>query len=409
MTRDGFFSHVRFVTRSWLPSLVAATILAACNNHGASLAGPDHALAVGAYHSLEFGDACGSELYPFCTGEGVSEMLEFRSDDPTIADIVLGKDHPRGDLARHSYYVLGKKAGQTSLTFKARFSDGSVREDSTSIQVKAPDSFKLAQLCGDDPEPANLLVALGNMDTFELDMLAGTDQLAGWLPGAVTADGLTELFDDEDWNIYVWQAPATPVVLPLQSGVVRKIDGTLTAFGPEQVTEIDLVSANPLSRAAFIQPGDFVVLTQVRVHGQAPCNGLPVELHSSTPSICSGPSGETVWMGDSQYGGRAAVYAEGNCVLSVAMPGRALLNTQTFPVFFVQAPPSGLQIPGFDTQCPVEGGTACAYGDDEVGVCQSGLWTLKSECPANQVCDYVPDSTPGCAAGASCARCRGLQ
>jgi hypothetical protein len=89
------------------------------------------------------------------------------------------------------------------------------------------------------------------------------------------------------------------------------------------------------------------------------------------------------------------------------MPGGPTLTTQTFPIFFVQAPPGGIATPGFLEPCPTEGATACAAA--EVGVCQDGHWALKAECPAGQTCDYVPDSTPGCVAGAACARCRGLR
>jgi hypothetical protein len=92
------------------------------------------------------------------------------------------------------------------------------------------------------------------------------------------------------------------------------------------------------------------------------------------------------------------------------MPGGPVLTTQTFPIFFVQTPLAGSDTPGFDQPCPVEGQTACAgIASYEVGVCQAGHWMLKNQCPLDQTCDYVPDSTPGCASGTTCARCRGLR
>jgi len=400
----------RFLTRPWLLALsLAAAATAACDDHGAKLSGPDRPLAVGAYHGLSFGDSCTTEdgFAIFCSTQVVTQIMEADSDDPSVAVVILGKDHPEGALARHQYYVLAKKAGHTSVVFKATFSDGSVREDKIDVSVRAADTLRMTSECGNPNLPStNVLAAVGGFGSFSVQAFAGSNKLDGWLPNGVTADGLTDHFMDDDLMFYDWQAPATPVVLQPQSAAAPKVDGTLTAFGPDQVTEIVLGSANQLSPATFTQPGDFYLTTGVLVHGQLPCQGLPVELRSATPSICSGPSGETVWLAD-VLGTHATVHAEGACVLGAAMPGGPVLTTQTFPIFFVQTPPPGDETPGFDQPCSVEGQTACA--GYEVGVCQSGYWRLKEQCHLDQTCDYVPDSTPGCAAGATCARCRGLR
>jgi hypothetical protein len=253
-----------------------------------------------------------------------------------------------------------------------------------------------------------LLVPVGSKGFFQLAMFAGQDSLTGWLPAAVTADGLTQDFLDDDTNPYEWQAPATPIVEPLQSALVTKIDGTLTAFGPNQVTAIDLTATNS-PPASYIQPGDFYVSTQIRIDGEAPCEGLTVELRTTTPSICSGPSGESVWPADVPGQGHAAVHAEGTCALTAGMPGSPDLGTASFPIFFVQQPPPGeAEHPGQFDPCTVEGETAC-LGGYEVVVCQKGSWVAKTLCPTAETCDYVPDTTSGCVAGAPCARCRGLK
>lgn len=392
-----------------LMAVIGAT-LAACHNGDASLVGPDRPLAIGAYHSLVFGDACkagGGKGPSFCTTELITQILESRSEDPNVAEIIPGTDHPEGNLATHQFYVLGKASGQTSLVFRGMFDDGSVRESRIGIRVEAPDTFEVADCRL--PASTNLLVSVGDAETWELQMFAGSHQLAGWLPGAVTADGLAEKFNDSDTTPYVWQAPATPVVVDVQSSILPDVNVTLTAFGPGQVTGIDLEADNAPSPAAFTEPGDFFVATKVRVQGQAPCRPLPVALHSSTPSICSGPAGESVWQvipGSNDV----VVHAEGNCVLGVSMPGGQVLNTKTFPIFFVQpAPPSNPN--AAENWCPIEGGKTCSANNGAVAVCRNNEWTGtdKSFCAANQVCDFVPDSTPGCVAGASCARCRGLR
>jgi hypothetical protein len=402
------------LTPSWFLALpLAAATMAACNDHGARLLGPDRPLAVGAYHSLSFGDGCVAEegFAIFCSTQVVTQMLEADSDDPSVAVVILSKDHPEGALARYPYYVLGKKAGQTSVVFKAMFDDGSIREDKLDVSVKAAETLRLASYCGGGPTPStNVLAAVGQGAGFYVQAFAGGAQLEGWLPNAVTGDDLTDDFKDDDLMFYDWQAPSSPVVLQPQSTATpsASVDGTLTAYGPAQVTEIVLSAATQLSPATFTQPGDFYLSTAVLVHGQTPCQNLPVELHSSTPSICSGPSGETVWMADPAVGTHATVHAEGACVLgAAAVPGGPILATQTFPIFFVQPVPAGTETPGFDQPCSVEGQTACAGYD--IGVCQNGYWRLKEECSLDQTCDYVPASSPGCVAGATCARCRGLQ
>ena len=330
-----------------LPVVAFATAasFAACNNGGAYIGGVNGALAVGAYHSVGFGDACsGGGKINFCSTETVTAILELRSEDPSTVELLPATSHPRADLARHSYYILGKKVGQASLTFKGSFNDGSVRTASVVVQVKAPDFARLAYGCG-GADTTNLLLNLGSTDQFEVELLSGTEKLAGWLPGAVAGDGLTDVSGDSDATYYAWQAPAAAVVQNLQPGVVRKVAGTMTAFGPAQVTAIDLVSRNEGSPAAYSTGGSFYVDTQVRVKDQAPCQSLPVELHSSTLSICSGLAGETVWIGDT-YGGAATVYAEGNCVLGASMPGGPVLTTKTFPMFFISKPPTDLDLPG---------------------------------------------------------------
>jgi len=317
------------ISKTRLPGLLivtAVTAVTACDNTGASVGGLNGALAVGAYHSVQYGDACaGGGKLNFCTTEQVAEVLELSSSDPTTVEILPGSGHPRPDVAKSPYYVLGRRAGQSSLVFKGRFDDGTVRVASVVVEVKAATLGKVDFMncgAGTSTSSTNVLTQLGKKSLFDLQLFAGTEQLTGWLPGAVTGQGVTDVSGDGDGNSYAWQAPSAPGVQNLQPGTVPRITGTLTAYGPGQVTSIDLVSRNQGSPAAFITPGDFYVDTRVRLNGEFTftCDRFSVELHSSTPVICSGPAGETVWPGD-EYGGAASVHAEGTCTLGVSLPG----------------------------------------------------------------------------------------
>ena len=370
-------------------------------------------LAVGAYHSVWFGDVCIKEgqALGLCTPHAVSQVLDFHADDPTVADIVAAKDHPRAPLATHAYYVVGTGAGRTSLVLKAVLAAGSTRDFNTSVRVEAPDAFRVRPTtCYEASAAPDLLASAGSAEGFFLELLAGSEQLTGWLPDAVTADGVTEQFTDEDGNDYVWQAPATAAVLPLQSSIVANIAGQLKGFQPSQVTEIDIGGLNASGSTSYTRAGDLNLSIRMLVGGQAPCHGVPIELHSATPSICSGPAGQAVWQAG-PLNGVASVHAEGNCVLAgAAVPGGSPLNTQSIPIFFVQPPPADLpQPPDLGLACPVEGATACGGAYLDVLACHDGQWIFHSSCTAGQTCDYVADATAGCLAGTSCAQCRGLR
>ena len=175
----------------------------------------------------------------------------------------------------------------------------------------------------------------------------------GWMPNAVTAHGVTQVYD-EAVNPYVWRAPLSPMVLQLQSTAVPSVTGTLTAFGPEQVTEIGLVTSSDMYRNAFTAPsGDVSVQTSVAVSGQPVCRPLPAELHAITPDICSGPAGETVLDGDRRAPSMTA-HAEGICTVGASMPGALVVSTLSFPVFFVSPPPDW-QALAFGVPCSVKG------------------------------------------------------
>lgn len=385
--------------------LVAVATAASC--HRDALVGVSRGrLAVGAYEPISYGDKAGTLTGDWFV-QPVTEVLELTSSDPSVAAVVDRKDHPAGAAAMFDHYLLGKSAGETTLHFKGRFADGSVREASGIVRTAVADSAVMSLACDNATTVKNLLVPVANQDQFTISLLAGSEALAGWMPNAVTADGVTQVYD-EVVNPYVWRAPLSPTVLQLQSAVVPSVTGTLTAFGPAQVTEIGLVTSNDMYRNAFTAPsGALDVQTSAVVSGQPVCRPLPAELHAMTPDICSGPAGETVLDGD-MYRVAMTAHAEGICTVGASMPGQAIVSTLSFPVFFVSPPPDP---PGlaFGVPCPVKGATACQVGFGWVWTCRDSGWDQLALCPADQVCDFVPDTTAGCVAGGTCARCRGLR
>ena len=391
---------------SWSILVLAVTLTASCSKH-AVLAGPGGTLAVGAYSSIVYCDGCtcgGSDS--LCIPHSVTEVLELTSSDPSVAEVVTGQDVPGEGAAQSSPFVLGKSPGQATLSFKGRFDDGSERQASTTVRVGSPDSVRLVAVCDDGSSVTNLLVSVGTLEQFNLKIYEGSEELQGWLPNAVTADGVTQVFDQTGNNPYLWRAPGAPAMLQLQSAIVSKVTGTLTAFDPTQVTDITLQPSSDDQRNAFTTPGNFYVEHTISVNGQSICRPFPVELHGSTPAVCSRPPDAEDWTGDN-YGTPTTALAEGLCTLGVSLPGGPVLATYSFPIFFVATPPAGLEV--LANPCAVEGETACEDGHGKVGLCKSRHWVDQPSCPADQVCDFVPDTTSGCIAGTVCAQCRGLR
>ena len=218
-----------------------------------------------------------------------------------------------------------------------------------------------------------------------------------------------------DRPYFVWQAPDAPVTLQLQSAYVSHIIGSLTAFTLDQLTDIILDVYEESYRKALTKPGNVFVATNVGINGQASCRHYPVDLHTSTPAICSGPAGETDWAGD-EFNGVVAVHAEGICTLTASWPKASdtlvpgpVPTTRSFPVFLVSEPPDGAEGFTLDGACTVESESVCLNGSVGVGFCKSGHWVEEGHCAADQVCDYLPDSSLGCTSGAVCARCRSLR
>ncbi len=88
-----------------------------------------------------------------------------------------------------------------------------------------------------------------------VEIYAGTEPLVGWLPNAVTGDG-------------VWQSPVMPAVVQLRSAYVANVIGSLTAFTQEQVTDIGMQVYREDTRNAFSE--------SERVNGQTARPGRPV-------------------------------------------------------------------------------------------------------------------------------------
>jgi hypothetical protein len=396
--------------------LITGVIAASCGKD-VRLKVPSGSLAVGAYAGLSYDDDChpgGSgkvPMPPSCIPHKVTDVLELQSSDPTVAEIVAGTDAPVGLDATVANYVVGRSPGEAVLTFRGRFDDGSERETTSPVRVKAADTMKLFSFCDDWTSASSLMLPVGDKQEFVVQVYAGTEQLVGWAPDAVAATGvsLAEKSDYYQDRPFVWQAPMVPVVLQLQSPYVSNVIGTLTAFAPDQVTDIAFGTPSESYRYTFGAPDSICETTVAIVNGQASCHHIPVELHALTPAVCSGPDGAVVWEGNPRNG-CVNVIAEGTCALGLSMADRAVVATWGSPVFFVSDQPADSGLFSAGSSCTVEAQSSCLAGRVGVGVCKAGTLVEQHHCATDQVCDYLPATSSVCAAqGGVCARCRGLR
>ena len=96
--------------------------------------------------------------------QSVTEVLELSSSDLSVSEVIDRKDHPGGAAAMFDHYLLGKSAGQTTLHFKGRFEDGSVRQASTIVHTAVADSAAMSLACHNATTVSNLLVPVGSQD-----------------------------------------------------------------------------------------------------------------------------------------------------------------------------------------------------------------------------------------------------
>src|SRR4051794_10208608 len=175
--------------------LAALATTAACNKE-AMVGVSAGRLAVGASLPISYGDKTGYTLTGDWFVRPVTEVLELTSSDPSVAEVIDRKDHPGGAAAMFDHYLLGKSAGQTTLHFKGRFADGSVREASSIVRTAVAEAAAMSLACDNATTVSNLLVPLGGQDQFRISLLAGSEAgtetgseaLVGWMPNAVTAD-----------------------------------------------------------------------------------------------------------------------------------------------------------------------------------------------------------------------------
>jgi hypothetical protein len=391
--------------------MVFAVSLPGCGRDGeAALQGPllGKPLAVGAYHSLTYGDACAGEgKFSFCGVDLLLSVDELSSKNPEIARIVLAEDVPIGTTSA-THFVFGVAPGNATLHFRGTFDDGSVRSTDLEIEVKEAGRSSLRTTCA-GVELAEVLTLPSAEASFEVKLFAGSTELAGFHPDAVASmDGVTPAILGDSRNTFMWAAPPEPTVVEVHSGFLPGRVGLLRAYAASEVSDVVVKSPNGTSLILWA-PGSVGIQAATWVRGVEPCDAAPVVFKTETPAVCSGPDGAETWPGETEYGGFVEMNAEGVCRISAAADGVRFFSPTSLRMFIVTEP-GAERFDGFDQPCAVEGSTSCTYGDtSQVTLCRNGRWVSRETCGPARTCDARDPALGGCVAGGPCSECRAMR
>jgi hypothetical protein len=398
------------VAKGVVPLVCFAVALPNCKSDGeAHLQGTPGGkpLAVGAYQSLRYGDACvGGGKVSFCGSERLVSLDELSSRDPGVVAIVLAADAPLASNTT-THFMFGVAPGTATLVFRGTFDDGSVRSAELEVQVRKADRVTMSTSCT-GTETSRVVTKPGGEAYFDVKLFDRATELAGLHPDAVVSTvDLTRstAFDSE--NKFTWTAPPEPGSVDVRSGVVAARVGTLLAYGPADVSDITVDSSNGSSLATW-KGGSTRIDATTKVGGVVPCDVAPVVFRTETPDVCSGPDGAASWAGEDEYGGFVEMNAEGICRVSASSDGVRFFRPGVFRFFFIQEP-GDEKFDGFNEPCAVEGSTSCTYGDtSQVTICREGRWATKEPCGPTRTCDARDPALSGCVAGGPCSACRNL-
>ncbi len=383
----------------------------ACGDKSAIIVLPSFPLALGAYSPIALSDACGSSgaLSP-CDSESLVSLDSLTSDQPDIVESVATSTLSAALQFTTPFALHALKTGKATVHATGTFSDGSVRTASVAIDVLAISRVLVPNVCYVESPDAQYALYGTPIDSV-VGLYAGDQQLSGVRLDALSGDGLVLSYDEPTQTMsFAWQAPNGPGQLVITSPIDPSVHETITSYGPQDVTGLEVGSDSPPLYVAG--PGFMQITTTPLVNGGVTCGGYgnlaPIS-RTETPDVCTGPSGEIEWMGGKAAGALPyQILQEGVCRLSLGVVGGSYVTEEDETVFFVHIGAQDESIVLGDA-CPENGMVSCESDRAVLDQCVNGSWAMASTCPADQACDYVAAGSAQCPGPADCAACRGLR
>ncbi|HET9957309.1 MAG TPA: hypothetical protein VFQ61_22580, partial [Polyangiaceae bacterium] len=129
-------------------------------------------------------DGCsGGGKINLCSTESLVAIEEMSSRDPKIVEVVPAVDMP-AKLSNDEFFARGASPGKTTIDFRGRFDDGSVRSATLDIEVASVTRLDIESRCTTEKNGV-VLAAPGELASFEVLMYNQQRQLAGWHPSAI--------------------------------------------------------------------------------------------------------------------------------------------------------------------------------------------------------------------------------
>jgi hypothetical protein len=310
---------------SLLLSFAAASVAAGClraDKHAAAAGATGIRLAVGAVHPITIADACPSGgKGNLCSTEKVTKLNSVTSSDARVAEILpiaaVPSEMHEGAVA---YVVQGRTPGRTTVRIEATFDDGSVRSDTIDVNVVAVQSVEPSVQCPNGAD-AQRLFPPGQSVLVSLQLKGAGGELKGAVPGALTGTGLHQTSGLTSTR-YVWTAPATPEAVSVATRGLPPIRLTLESYAPDSVEVGSLKLRIPAPEGVNVGQVTPLDVT-LRVRGGKPCVYPGLTVTTRTPSVCSGPQGETTWSEIGEGWVRIRPLAAGVCGLTITPAGAA--------------------------------------------------------------------------------------
>lgn len=326
--RRGFvpssYRRVVRLTGLLVAGLSAATIPAGCvraNKEAAASRTGGIRLAVGAVHPITITDACPSGgKGNLCSTEKVTKINSVTSSDTRMAEVLpisaVPSEMREGNV---EYVVQGRTPGKAGVRIEATFDDGSVRSDTIDVNIVAVDSVEPAVQCPSGASDAQKLFPPGQSVLVSLRLLGAGGELKGAVPGALTGTGLHQTTGLTSTR-YQWIAPASPGAVTVTTRGLPPMQFTLESYAPDSI-EIGALKLK-------VPSPDGVTLGQITpldialtVRGQKPCVYPGLDVTTRSPTVCSGPAGETAWREIGEAWVRIKPIAAGICQLTVTASG----------------------------------------------------------------------------------------
>jgi hypothetical protein len=380
--------------------------LSACGIYDkkAAIYGPFNPIALGGYHSVDFGDACEGGNLTFCGSEAVDELLLFESDHPDVVALVDPQTLLPSSTIAPQMAIKALAVGGATLRARGKFSDGTEREAKLDVTVRKVTRVRLNDTCeGDRSGPFYL--RCGEKVDFEVLIYDGEQPMQGHLDTLLQGQDLTPA-GGGDYTRFEWK----PTSCPEQTTVTSAFDPTLNAlfatFGPADVETVKFDYFSDLPTYLY-QPGSINLRVRPYVNGHQTCSSIAAAARTATPDVCTGPGGESEWSGDDSGSVEIRVSREGSCSLLVGAAGGALATPFSVDVFLVGTIPDEPRV-SEGSDCFVEGQVICDTYRSMTLVCSKRSWKRASTCAAKQICDYLSAGSGGCAGPQDCVLCRDL-